>query len=120
MTAPQHNDLPLRDYDHLPLSAVAQRIRSLTADQIGQLLDYERAHAARPAVEQLMQVRQAELRAGAEPTGGREQTGPDWPEPAAERRPADSAPTAEGPPSFPPPHGIPAQPAKPKANKQSR
>lgn len=78
MTAPEHDDLPLRDYDHLPLSAVAQRIRSLTVDQIGQLLDYEHAHAARPAVEQLMQVRRAELRAGAEPTGGREQTGPDW------------------------------------------
>jgi len=120
VSAPEHNDLPLRDYDHLPLSAVAQRIRSLAADQVGQLLDYERAHAARPAVEQLMQVRRAELRAGAEPTGGREQTGPDWPEPAPERRPADSEPTAAGPPSFPPPHGTPAQPAKPKANKQSR
>jgi len=117
VTSPEHDDLPLRDYDHLPLSAVAQRMRSLTADQIGQLLDYERAHAARPAVEQLMQVRRAELLAGAEPTGGREQTGPDWPESAAARRPADSGQTTAGPPSFPPPHGTPAQP---KANKQSR
>jgi hypothetical protein len=119
VATPEHSDLPLRDYDHLPGAAVAQRIRSLTSDQLGQLLDYERAHAARPAVEQAMQVRLAELRDGAEPTGGRGQTGPDWPEPAAERRPADGEPTA-GPPSFPPPHGTPAQPAKPKANKQSR
>jgi hypothetical protein len=66
-----------------------------------------------------MQVRLAELRDGADPPGGRGQTGPDGPEPAAERRPADGEPTA-GPPSFPPPHGTPAQPAKPKANKQSR
>ena len=43
MSAPKHSDLPLRDYDHLPVSAVGQRIRSLTADQVGQLLDYERA-----------------------------------------------------------------------------
>jgi len=76
VTSPEHDDLPLRDYDHLPLSAVAQRMRSLTADQIGQLLDYERAHAARPAVEQLMQVRRAELLAGAEPTAGASKRGP--------------------------------------------
>jgi hypothetical protein len=119
VATPEHSGLPLRDYDHLPGAAVAQRIRSLTGDQLSELLDYERAHAARPAVEQAMQVRLAELRDGAEPTGGRGQTGPDWPEPAAERRPADGEPTAAGPPSFPPPHGTPAQPAKPKANKQS-
>lgn len=119
MVQPEHSDLPLRDYDHLPVSAVAQRIRSLTDGQLGQLLDYERAHAGRPAVVQVMQVRLAELQAGAEPTGGRQQTGPDWPRSAATERPADSAPTSEGPPSFPPPHGNPAQPARPKANKQS-
>jgi hypothetical protein len=119
VAAPEHSELPLRDYDHLPVSAVAQRIRSLTSDELGQLLDYERAHAARPAVEQVMRTRLAELRAGAEPTGGRRQTGPDWPEPAAARRPPNSEPTAAGPPSFPPPHGTPDQPARPKADKQS-
>lgn len=120
MTGPEHSDLPLRDYDHLPVSAVAQRIRSLTGDELGQLLDYERAHAGRPAVVQTMQARLAELRDGAEPTAGRQQGGPDRPESAATQRPADSAPTAEGPPAFPPPHGTPDQPAKPKADKQSR
>lgn len=49
MTAHEHSSLPLRDYDHLPLSAVGQRIRSLTAQQLGELLDYERRHANRPA-----------------------------------------------------------------------
>lgn len=120
MTAHEHSDLPLRDYDHLPVPAVAQRIRSLTGDQLGQLLDYERAHAGRPAVVQVMRARLAELRAGAEPAGGSQQAGPDWPRSAAAERPADSAPAPGGPPSFPPPHGNPAQPAKPKANKQSR
>ena len=63
MAAPEHSDLPLRDYDDLPGAAVAERVRSLSSDQLGQLLDYERAHAARPAVEQAMQARLAELRA---------------------------------------------------------
>lgn len=121
MTAPQHGDLPLRDYDHLPAAAVAQRIRSLTNQELSQLLDYEHAHADRPTVIQAMQARLAELRAGAEPTGGRQQAGPDWPEPAsAKPPPAQGSPATAAPPSFPPPHGTPDQPAKPKADKQSR
>lgn len=119
MSSPEHSDLPLSDYDHLPVPAVAQRIRSLTAGQIGDLLDYERAHAGRPAVVQVMKARLDELRSGAEPSGGSQQSGPDRPEPAATARPVDNAPASQGPPSFPPPHGNPAQPARPKANKQS-
>lgn len=116
MTSPEHADLPLRDYDHLPAAAVAQRIRSLTADQLSQLLRYESAHANRPAVTQIMRARMAELEAGATPSSGGQQAGPDWPE-----RPSagpETGPETVGPPSFPPPHGNPAQPARPKANKQ--
>lgn len=114
---PQHGDLPLRDYDHLPTAAVGQRIRSLAPDQLGQLLDYERRHANRPAVTQVMQARMAELEAGAVPSGGGQQSGPEWPEPPS----ADSAagPQTTGPPSSPPPHGNPAQPGQPKGNKQA-
>lgn len=117
MTAPEHSELPLRDYDHLPAAAVGQRIRSLTPDQLGRLLDYERAHANRPAVTQVMRTRMAELDAGAAPSGGGGQDGPDRPEPSPAGSPA--GPETAGPASFPPPHGNPAQPARPKADRQS-
>lgn len=118
MTAPEHSSLPLRDYDHLPTSAVAQRIRSLSAEELGQLLRYEREHADRLAVVQIIQARLAELEAGASPSGGSQQTGPDRPEPPSGGSPVTPATT--GPPSFPPPHGTPDQPARPKADRQSR
>jgi hypothetical protein len=117
MTAHEHSSLPLRDYDHLPLSAVGQRTRSLTAQQLGELLDYERGHANRPAVVQLMRDRLAELDAGAAPSGGSEQAGPDWPEPPSAGSAAGPRKTA--PPAFPPPHGTPDQPARPKADRQA-
>jgi hypothetical protein len=113
---PKHGDLPLRDYDHLSVAAVGHRIRSLTPDQLGQVLDYERKHANRPAVTQVMKARMAELEAGAAPSGG-QQAGPEWPEPPSSGSAA--RPETAGPPSFPPPHGNPAQPARPKANKQA-
>lgn len=81
MSAPDHRNLPLRDYDHLPLPTLAQRIRSLPADEIAQLLAYEREHASRPAAIEIFDHRLAELTAGASPTPGRQQAGPEWPEP---------------------------------------
>jgi hypothetical protein len=116
VTAPEHSGLPLADYDHLPAAAVGQRIRSLTTDQLSRLLDYERGHADRPAVTQVMRARIAELEAGAAPSGGEHQGGPDRPEPPSAGSPA--RPQAAGPPSFPPPHGNPAQPGKPKADRR--
>jgi hypothetical protein len=70
MNAHEHSELPLRDYDHLPVPALGRRIRSLTADQVGELLDYERAHARRPAATQVMEARLAQLESGAGPGGG--------------------------------------------------
>jgi hypothetical protein len=115
--APEHSSLPLRDYDHLPAAAVAQRIRSLTADELGQLLEYEQAHANRLAVTQVLRARMAELEAGAAPSGGGQQAGPEWPEPPAGGSPV--GPQTAAPPVSPPPHGNPAQPARPKGNKQA-
>lgn len=117
MSASEHDDLPLRDYDHLPASAVGQRIRPLTADQVGTLLDYERAHADRPAVTQVMETRLNELRDGAEPSGGTGQSGPDYP--GAARGTSAAGPETTGPPAAPPPHGLPAQPARPKGDRQT-
>ncbi len=115
MTAADRGGLPLRDYDHLPLSSLAQRIRSLTADELTQLLIYEREHANRPLAIQIFRHRQNELAAGEPPTGGRQQAGPDWPEPAAGG--SSVGPQTAGPPISPPPQGEPAQPAKPKGDR---
>ncbi|HEX9041074.1 MAG TPA: hypothetical protein VF838_08590 [Trebonia sp.] len=55
--SPGRGGLPLPDYDHLPATAVGQRIRSLTSGQLRQLLDYEREHANRPAITQVMRTK---------------------------------------------------------------
>jgi hypothetical protein len=115
MTASGHDSLPLRDYDHLPLAALGHRIRSLAASEVRQLLSYEREHANRPAAVQVFQARLAELDAGQAPSPGGQQAGPEWPEPASGGSAAGPETTA--PPSSPPPHGNPAQPAKPKGNR---
>jgi hypothetical protein len=117
VSVPDHKHLPLRDYDHLPLPSLAARIRPLTAEEIGQLLAYERAHANRQPAIEVMEHRLAELAAGAQPTPGHEQRGPDYPPPPHGDSPVRSQ--SAGPPIFPPPHGVPAQPAKPKANRRA-
>jgi hypothetical protein len=116
MTAPEHRALPLRDYDHLPIPSLRQRIRPLTDEEIHQLLRYEEQHANRPAAVQALRTRLAELASGQSPTGGSEQIGPDWPESPSGGGPVSPATVA--PPVSPPPHGNPAQPAKRKADKQ--
>jgi hypothetical protein len=116
VSAPDHSSLPLHDYDHLPLPALAQRIRPLRSGEITQLLAYEREHANRPAALLIFRNRLAELAAGESPTPGRQQSGPDWPEPPAGG--SRVKPQTAGPPVSPPPHGTPAQPAKPKADRR--
>ncbi|NCT90740.1 hypothetical protein GXB85_07245 [Cellulomonas sp. APG4] len=64
------DQLPIPDYDHLPVTGLGHRIRSLTGDQIDALLDYERAHANRLPVVQVLQTRRSELDSGAEPSSG--------------------------------------------------
>ena len=38
MSAPRRDELPLADYDHLPVPALRDRIRSLTTEELEQLL----------------------------------------------------------------------------------
>ena len=68
--AGSRNDLPLPDYDHLPLAALIQRIRSLDVEQLKALDAYEREHGNRLPVTEAFRVRLAELEAGAEPSAG--------------------------------------------------
>jgi hypothetical protein len=111
----EHDSLPLPDYDHLNVGGLASRIRTLDAAGLGRLLDYERAHAHRPQVIQIMEHRLAELRSGAQPSGG---------DPAADvvpeapEHPAGGSKVSEattGPAMNPPSHGDPSNPAQPRS-----
>ncbi|GAA1976526.1 hypothetical protein GCM10009718_10960 [Isoptericola halotolerans] len=69
-TAPDRDDLPLPDYDHLPVGTLAHRVRQLDADGLEKVIAYERAHGRRVPVLTVLEQRLEELRAGAEPSGG--------------------------------------------------
>jgi hypothetical protein len=57
-------DLPLPNYDELSVASLRARLRTLTAAQVAELADYERAHAARPEVVTMFERRIAKLEAG--------------------------------------------------------
>lgn len=112
---PSRNELPLPDYDHLPLPALTHRIRSLDATQLEQVLAYERGHGDRLPVTQVLQVRLDSLRAGAEPSSG--STSDLMPErPDATSGGSPVSPATAGPPINPPSHGDPTNPAQPRSS----
>ena len=106
-------DLPLKDYDHLPVGSLTSRIRQLDAEDLTTLLDYERSHGNRFQVVTVMESRLAGLKNGAQPSGGDPAaTGGDAP-PAAEGGSKASEATS-GPPVNPPSQGDPTNPAQPR------
>lgn len=64
------NDLPIPDYDQLPLGDLRHRIRSLTREELARVLEHEREHGDRVPVVEVLTARLAELDDGAEPSGG--------------------------------------------------
>ncbi len=64
------SELPIPDYDHLPEGSLTHRIRTLDADGLRAVMDYERAHAARLHVLQVLEHRLDQLEEGAQPSGG--------------------------------------------------
>lgn len=60
----------LPEYDDLPLGALEHRIRSLNAADLRSVLDYEREHANRTPVLELLTARLDELDRGAQPSSG--------------------------------------------------
>jgi hypothetical protein len=66
----ERDDLPLPDYDHLPVGSLTSRIRTLNAGALQTLLDYERRHANRIMVVTVMERRLAGLEKDAEQAGG--------------------------------------------------
>jgi hypothetical protein len=113
-TSPAHDELPLPDYDHLPLSSLIQRARTLDLAQLDAVLAYERAHGDRLPVVQGLEQRRSELAAGAEPSGG---------SPTAFAPEKSAGPpvqsridqTTEAPSINPPSHGDPTNPAQPRS-----
>ena len=56
--------LPVPNYDDLSVASLRARLRNLSADQIGQLIDYEKGHAGRAEVISMFERRLAKLAEG--------------------------------------------------------
>ncbi|GHE53182.1 hypothetical protein GCM10018785_23460 [Streptomyces longispororuber] len=111
---PRHEELPLPDYDLLPPAALRHRVRTLDEAGLREVLAYEAAHGSRLPVLQVLRARLAELREGAEPSGGSPSaTAPEL-APAAATGSAVS-PATSGPAMNPPSHGTPENPAQPRS-----
>ncbi|GCB52410.1 hypothetical protein [Streptomyces sp. NL15-2K] len=115
MADPGRNTLPLPDYDHLPIGGLESRVRSLNAEEVEELLAYERTHADRLPVTELLAARLEQLEAGAEPTSG--DPGALRPEQVEGHTGSPVSPATSPQPSSPPPHGTPDQRGKPKGDR---
>jgi hypothetical protein len=101
-------ELPIPDYDHLPEGSLVHRIRTLDADALRTLLEYERSHAHRLQALQAMEHRLAALRDGAEPSGGDPAAAqPEHAPPAAASGPGDPDATPDN--NQPLRHGVAGQ-----------
>jgi hypothetical protein len=81
-----NEQLPIPDYDNLPIGSLSHRIRALNAEGVAAILRYERAHADRVQLVEVLARRLDALRSGeAEPSAG---------DPAAAQ--PEHAPPAEG------------------------
>ncbi|WP_222193374.1 hypothetical protein [Modestobacter italicus] len=110
---PEHDTLPLPDYDHLPVGSLTSRIRTLDADDLRTLLSYEKSHANRIQVVQAMDHRLGQLAEGVQPSGG----DPAGAQPEQAPAPSGGSPVSEattGPPVNPPSQGDPTNPAQPR------
>ncbi len=109
-----HHELPLPDYDNLPVGSIESRIRTLGERDVRRLYDYEKDHADRVQVVQILERRLVALNTGeAEPTGG-DPTGT-APETHQEARGGSKAsPANQGPVQNPPSQGVPTNPAQPR------
>ena len=109
----QH-DLPLPGYDDLPVGAIETRARTLGEKEVRTLVDYEKAHANRVRVVQILENRLVALHTGAaEPSGGDPQAfAPESGRGSAGGSPV--SPATEGPARNPPSQGTPANPAQPR------
>lgn len=109
--APKHDELPLPDYDHIPLGTLPSRIGGLDEDGVNALLSYEREHGNRLPVVQVLEQRLEALRGGAEPSGP---AVPETPEVTQAQTGSPVSPETTGPPINPPFEGVPTNPGQPR------
>lgn len=109
--APRHDELPLPDYDHVPVGSLASRIHSLDSTGVSQLLAYEREHGNRLPVVLVLEQRLQALEDGAQPSGSLPD---DMPEVNQGRGGSPVQPETTGPPINPPSQGVPTNPAQPR------
>ncbi|MFH8807521.1 hypothetical protein ACH4GZ_09715 [Streptomyces hygroscopicus] len=107
-----HDELPLADYDHLPLGSLQHRVRALTEEQLRQLLEYERSHADRLPVVEVIMARLCGLEDGATPSPGGAGAEPLPERPAPPRGGSPVTPETAAEPSPPPRHGHPDHPGQ--------
>ncbi|ADB35228.1 hypothetical protein Kfla_6225 [Kribbella flavida DSM 17836] len=112
MTTRPEGALPLPDYDHIPFGSLAARVRTLDIQQLEQLIGYERNHAQRILVLELLEHRRDELKAGAEPTSGSPTAF--MPETAGPPDSGSVVGAESGPAINPPAHGDPTNPSQPR------
>lgn len=112
MTDATSSGLPLPDYDALFAGDIGHRVRSLSAAEVEQLVRYERAHAARTPVLEVLPSRLEQLESGSAPSPG----GASPPAPGEHRSGSPGGPETAGEPVHPPPHGTPQTSARPKGD----
>ena|SRR5690242_5583148 len=109
-----HDELPLPDYDHLPLPSLTSRVRTLDLEAVRALLEYEQAHGNRAPVVTVLHNRLTALEEGAQPSGGDPAAvTPEAPPGAAAGSKVSTA--TSGPPVNPPSQGDPTNPAQPRS-----
>jgi hypothetical protein len=114
MGEPQKHDLPMPDFDHLPLATLQHRIRSPDLAGLERVAEYERRHGNRAPVLTIVEARLTELRNGAEPSPG----APDAATPETAPPPSRDtgiSPATAGPKQNPPSQGVPSNPAQPRS-----
>ncbi|WP_411374161.1 hypothetical protein ACLH0K_14005 [Arthrobacter sp. MPF02] len=108
---PEHKDLPLPDYDHLPVGTLPSRISGLGEADVAQLISYEKAHGNRLPILQILEKRLHDLQGGAVPRGPE---APSTPEVSTSQADTPQSAQVPGPPINPPSHGTPTNPAQPR------
>lgn len=64
------DELPIPDYDQLPITELRHRVRSLDDGQLKTLFEHEAAHGNRIPVLEILHARSREIHHGAEPSPG--------------------------------------------------
>lgn len=101
--ASDRDELPVPDFDHIPVGTLPSRISPLDVGGVQQLLDWERAHGDRLPVTEVLEQRIGALQSGAEPSGSVDQPRPEVSEPRAGSK---VSPATAGPHVNPPSHDV--------------